>query len=241
MRQAAQRIAELAQQRKRADGAVVVVGVAGAVASGKSTLAAEVARAATTGGVPTEVVSTDGFLLPHAVLSERGLLMHKGFPESYDVDALRSFVEEVHSGADEVMVPQYSHEIYDVVAAVPIEVGDDAVIVVEGVNALCALADVLDLAVYLHAEETDLERWYVERFHRLCDEARDDEQSFYRQFAAMSADEVDALARSTWRSINLVNLRENIAPSRALADCVVVKGPDHAVVAIEVRDDDHRR
>jgi type I pantothenate kinase len=241
MREAAQRLAKLAKERKRADGAAVVVGVAGAVASGKSTLAAAVAHAATTDGAPTEVVSTDGFLLPNSVLSERGLLMHKGFPESYDVDALRAFVDEVHAGGGEVIVPQYSHEVYDVVAGEPLHVDADAVVVVEGVNALSALPDLLDFAVYLHAEEADLERWYVDRFQRLCDEARDDEKSFYRQFTTMSADEIDALARSTWRSINLVNLRENIAPSRALADCVVVKGPDHAVVAIEVRDDDGRR
>jgi type I pantothenate kinase len=237
MREAARLLTELAQRRKRADGAAVVVGVAGAVASGKSTLAAEVGRAATSSGVPTDVVSTDGFLLPNAVLSERGLLMHKGFPESYDVDALRSFVEQVHKGVDEVTVPQYSHEVYDVVPGAPLMIEADAVIVVEGVNALSALADLLDYCVYLHAAEADLERWYVERFHRLCEEARDDPSSFYRQFAGMSFDDVDTLARRTWRNINLVNLREHILPSRALADCVVIKGPDHAVVDVEVRDD----
>jgi len=218
----------------------VVVGIAGAVASGKSTLAEAVVRLATRVHTASHVVSTDGFLFSNAVLADRGLLARKGFPESYDVGALESFVDAVHSEADEVLVPRYSHEIYDVVPGGSLRVGSDALVVVEGVNTLSALAGRLDLAVYLHAEEADLERWYVARFHELCAEAETDERSFYRQFAAMSFDDIDALARHTWRDVNLVNLRDHIAPSRALADCVVVKGPDHSIVAVEVRDDDPR-
>jgi type I pantothenate kinase len=212
------------------------MGIAGAVASGKSTLAAGVAKRAIAGGTPTDVVSTDGFLFSNAVLVERGLLARKGFPESYDVDALRSFVDAVHSGVSEVTVPQYSHLTYDVAAGEPLSLGDDACIVVEGVNALGALDDRLDLAVYLHAEEADLERWYVERFLELCGEAGNDEGSFYRQFVGMSPSEIDGLARQVWRSVNLVNLRECIAPTKDVADCVVVKGSDHAVIDVEMRE-----
>jgi type I pantothenate kinase len=238
---APERLLELARTRARADGAPVVVGIAGAVASGKSTLAEAVAREAADEGTATHVVGTDGFLLPNAALSDRGLLARKGFPESYDVDALQAFVDSVRAGADGVMVPRYSHEIYDVVPGETVSFSSDAVVVVEGVNTLTALEGRLDLAVYLHAEEVHLERWYLERFHELCEEAMTDERSFYRQFTAMSFEEIDALALMTWREVNLVNLREHIAPSRALADCVVVKGPDHEVVDVEVRDDERAR
>lgn len=232
-------LVDLARARARDDGAPVVVGIAGAVASGKSTLADAVAQSAVALGTPTDVVSTDGFLFPNAVLVERGLLGRKGFPESYDVDALCAFVDAVHSGVSEVSVPRYSHLTYDVISGEPLSLGNDAFIVVEGVNALGALGGRLDLAVYLHAEEDDLERWYVERFLKLCDEAATDESSFYRQFVGMSPSEIDALARQVWRGVNVVNLRECIAPSRDLADCVVVKGPDHAVTEVEIRD--HQR
>jgi type I pantothenate kinase len=230
-------LADLARARRRADSTPVVVGVAGAVASGKTTLASALGRAASDEGTKADVVTTDGFLLPNAVLAARGLSARKGFPESYDVDALCSFVDALHDGAVEVVVPRYSHETYDVIEGEPLEVGSDAVVVVEGCNAISALGARLDLAVYLHAEEADLERWYVARFHELCDEARDDAASFYRRFVTMSFDAVDSLARQTWRDINLVNLREHIAPSRDLADCVVVKGPDHAVISVDMRDD----
>ena len=241
MTDAPERLLELARTRARADGAPVVVGIAGAVASGKSTLADAVARVAADDGTAAHVVGTDGFLFPNAVLSERGLLARKGFPESYDVGALETFADAVHAGAEAVTVPRYSHEIYDVVPGETVSFTADALVVVEGVNTLTALAGRLDLAVYLHAEEADLERWYLERFHELCEEAMTDERSFYRQFAGMSFEEIDALALLTWREVNLVNLREHIAPSRALSDCVVVKGPDHEVVRVDVRDDDRAR
>ncbi len=229
-------LAELAAERRRDDGAPVVVGIAGAVASGKSTLAEAIAQRAIANGTRTDVVSTDGFLFPNAELMDRGLFARKGFPESYDVDALCAFVDAVHSETSEVSVPRYSHLTYDVVAGEPLALGDDASVVVEGVNALGALGDRLDFAVYVHAEEKDLERWYVERFVELCNEAVTDEDSFYRQFVGMSQSEVDGLARQVWRGVNLVNLRECIAPTQAFADCVVVKGPDHAVTNVEIRE-----
>jgi type I pantothenate kinase len=229
-------LAGLARDRARADGAPVVVGIAGAVSSGKSTLAAAVATEAAVDATVTEVISTDGFLLSNAELSARGLLARKGFPDSYDVDALTAFVDDVHSGADTVMVRRYSHETYDVGPVEPLQLAGDAVLIIEGVNALGALVDRLDLGVYLHAEASDLERWYVMRFMSLCVEAAEDPSSFYRQFVGMSADETEALARQVWQSVNLVNLREHIEPTRALADCVVVKGPDHTITAIEMRE-----
>jgi type I pantothenate kinase len=230
-------LAQLAQARARGDGTPIVVGLAGAVASGKSTLAAELADAATKAGADTAVVTTDGFLYPNVELTERGLVAHKGFPETYDVAALQRFVYAIHSGVTELMVPRYSHETYDVGTPEPLSLTDDAIVVIEGVNALGALHEQLDLGIYVHAEESDLERWYVDRFLVLCSEAADDPASFYRRFVGMSASEIEDLARGTWRSINLVNLREHIAPTRELADCVVVKGPDHTVTEVEMRDD----
>jgi len=213
-----------------------VVGIAGAVASGKSTLAEAVADALVAGGTAAEVVTTDGFLLPNAVLAERGLTMHKGFPESYDIAALTGFVDAVHARAQEIRVPMYSHITYDVDRTQDRRLGDCDVTVVEGVNTLGALVGRLDLAVYLDASEADLERWYVERFHVLCDEARTDPTSFYRSFVEMTPDEIDAIALGTWRGINLVNLRDHIRPTRDSADVVVTKAPDHRVHDIEVRE-----
>ncbi len=230
-------LAEVARRHLDERGAPVVMGIAGAVSVGKSTFAESVAAELVAGGATADVVTTDGFLFPNAVLSQRGLLMHKGFPDSYDVDALRTFVDSVRARTPDVGVPEYSHDTYDVVPGSHRLLGALDVVVIEGVNVLAALDGRLDVAVYLDAEEHDLETWYVTRFQALCAAAAHEPHSFYGQFARMSTDEIRSLAMRTWNDINLVNLRDFIAPSRALAHYVVVKQPDHSIRRIEVRDD----
>jgi type I pantothenate kinase len=217
---------------RRSGHAPALVALAGAVSVGKSTFAGELVEEFAARGAHAEVVSTDGFLLPDLVLLERGLMHRKGYPDSYDVTSLRRFADDVRAGAAEVLVPVYSHITYDVVpeAAHPLPPCD--VVVVEGVNALGALAGCTDLSVYLHAEEDDLEEWYVHRFLALCKEARTDPESFYRQFSDLDEAAVVALARATWQHVNLPNLREHIAPSQSLADIVVVKGPGHVITDV---------
>ena len=105
----------------------------------------------------------------------------------------------------------------------------------EGVNALGAAPDRLDVGVYLDAAEADLEHWYVTRF---LDARRGGARRPVLVLcvdAALSDDEVEQVARSTWAGINLVNLREHIAVTRAFADLVVVKGPDHRIVEVRER------
>jgi type I pantothenate kinase len=225
-------VAELVRGR-RADGRSFVVGIAGAVASGKSTLAAAVRALLVP--LAVDVVSTDGFLFDNATLQARGLLMHKGFPESYDTDRLTRFVLDVRAGTAAVAAPVYSHEVYDVLPGAAQVVDRPDVLIVEGVNALSALSAVLDLRVYVDASEEDLEAWFVRRFFDLTDEARHDPASFFASFVSMSPREVDGMARSVWRSVNLPNLHDHIAPSRELADCVITKNHDHTVRNVWVR------
>lgn len=229
------RLAEIVASRCAAQDAAVLVGVAGAVSVGKTSIANALVDTLTVHDVVADVVSTDGFLFPNTVLAARGLQMHKGYPESYDVAALHAFADAVRRDEPVISVPVYSHITYDVVEDETRTVCPEGALIVEGVNALGALHGRLDLGVYIEATEADLERWYVTRFRELTDEARSDPSSFYRAFVERSPEELDALAIQTWRGINLVNLREHIAPTRALADIVIVKGPDHAVV--ELRED----
>jgi type I pantothenate kinase len=220
-------------ERRRPSPTPVLVGIAGAVAAGKTRLAEDVA--AELPGTRVEVVPTDGFLFPNAVLAARGLVARKGFPESYDRDALRAFLAAAGAGRLPRRVPHYSHLVYDIDGER--EVGAADVVVVEGVNILSAAADLLDLRVYLEAAEADLAAWFRQRFLALRTEGRDDPTSFYRSFAEMGDAEVAAFADTVWREVNLVNLRDHIAPSRRLADVVITKGRDHTVTGIAVRDD----
>ena len=195
------------------------------MAVGKSTLAAALAESLRPARV--EVVATDGFLLPNAELAARGLLAQKGFPASYDDDAIDAFVEDLRAGRP-ASVPVYSHANYDRVPGEVTTVAGADVVIVEGVNALQpSLAAALDLAVYLDADEALVRSWYVARFLEQIVVAEDDETSFYRGFVGLDEAGRRSLAEQVWEGVNLVNLVEHIEPTRANAHVVVVKGEGH--------------
>ncbi len=222
-----------------------VIGVAGSVAVGKSTIARLLrellARWDDTPRV--ELVTTDGFLLPNAELERRGLMERKGFPESYDRRSLLRFVSRVKSGVEEVRAPVYSHLVYDIVPDAEIVVRRPDILIVEGLNVLqppapgarLAVSDLFDFTVYVDARTVDIENWYVERFLRLQRGAFSDPRSYFHRFAALSEDDAIARARSIWAQINGPNLEQNIAPTRARASLVLRKAADHTVSNVLIR------
>lgn len=209
-----------------------LVGVTGSVASGKSTLVAALKEALP---ARTEAVSTDGFLFPNAVLAERDLLLRKGFPESYDAEALLAVLAAVHDGP--VTVPGYSHVIYDVDPALTRTIDRPDTFILEGLGFAPLpdgrrAGDRLDALVYLDAEEADLETWFVDRFIGFWRAAEADPASFYAQFRTMSQPDAETFARRVWHGINLPNLREHIVHARDHADIVIRKGPDHGLTLV---------
>ena len=117
-----------------------IIGVAGSVAVGKSTTArilkAMLSRWPNTPKV--ELITTDGFLLPNAMLERDGLMEKKGFPESYDNKALLRFLSAVKAGRRHVCAPVYSHLTYDVVPDETACFDGPDILIVEGVNVLAA-------------------------------------------------------------------------------------------------------
>jgi type I pantothenate kinase len=228
-------LAELVAER--AGGAQpYVVAVTGSVAVGKSAAAEALATAlsADTDRSPVAVVCTDGFLFPNRVLAARGLMERKGFPESFDHDALAEFLLAVRRGEPEVHAPVYSHVTYDIVTTETQLVARPSVLILEG---LPFPDDHVDFTVYLDAEVTDIEQWYVQRFRDLVAESRDDDSSFFRMFQGTSPEQTDALARQVWAAVNLVNLEEHVLPVRESSDVILEKGPDHAIRRVRLRVD----
>jgi type I pantothenate kinase len=211
---------------------VLLVGIAGGVAVGKSTLARAIADglAAAAPELPVEIVATDGFLKPNAALEAAGLGMKKGFPETYDTDALHAFLGNLAAGRKAAM-PVYSHVTYDIVPGQERAVDGVGVVIVEGINVLQTLEarDHLGLAIYLDADPAHAKGWYLTRLHQII---ADDPQSF---FARLDPAQRDAMFEAAWTHLNLVNLHEHIAPTMAHADVVVRKAEDHALVELVVR------
>ena len=221
----------------RPPGRTLLVGIAGSVAVGKSTTARTLRHLlAPTSSV--EIVSTDGFLLSNAVLDERNLVLRKGFPESYDTAQLVATLRAVRAGQPNVVVPLYDHRTYDVMADRHHVVDRPDILLVEGVNALASpAAELLDVRVYLDADEGDIRAWFVQRFLELTAGAAHDPGSFFARWSELSSAQVVNIAEVVWDQINGVNLASHILPTRAVADIVLVKDAGHRVREVLVRRD----
>lgn len=221
-----------------------IVGIAGSVAAGKSTTARVLQALMQRWEWKPSVglVTTDGFLYPNAVLEERGIMGRKGFPESYDRKRLIDFLTEIKGGLSNVQAPVYSHTRYDILADETQVVNQPDVLIVEGLNVLQTgeasatpfVSDFFDYSIYVDAAEEDLEHWYVERFFALRATAFQKPDSFFRHYAELSNEAAHAVATEIWRSINLVNLHENILPTRERARMILEKGHDHSVQSVRL-------
>jgi len=226
-----------------------IIGIAGSVAGGKSTTA-RVLQALLARWSPrpkVDLVTTDGFLHPNAVLERLGLIQKKGFPASYDLPLLLSFLSDIKAGRRQVRAPVYSHLTYDIVPNQWIEIDKPDILIVEGVNvlqtgplpqhgkAVPVVSDFFDFSVYIDADEAVLREWYVERWLTLRDTAFTDPKSYFHRYALLSDEEAIATATAIWERTNLANLEDNILPTRPRATLILKKGADHQVETVALR------
>lgn len=226
-----------------------VIAVTGSVAVGKSTFSRVLMEVLSRWAAhPTvELVTTDGFLYPNKVLEERGLMERKGFPESYDLRSMLDFMVDLRQGARTLKVPVYSHDSYDIVPNEFLEIRRPEILILEGLNLLqvnilgesraprISATDLIDFSIYVDAEESCIRQWYVERFMLLKNTAFQNPRSFFHRFAALNEEEARRLAVDIWERINLINLVDNVAPTRERAQVVMQKGPDHRVREVWLR------
>jgi type I pantothenate kinase len=221
-----------------------VIGIAGSVAVGKST-SARILQALLTHWPEhprVELITTDGFLYPNAILEKRGIMNRKGFPESYDTKLLLQFLRNVKAGNAEVSAPVYSHIVYDIIEGEREVVRQPDILIIEGLNVLQVgseasefVSDYFDFSIYIDAAESDIENWYVERFLALRQTIFTNPDSFFAHFAHLSDAQAVEMARNIWRDINGKNLHDNIAPTRLRASLVLHKRADHRISEVHLR------
>lgn len=221
----------------------LIIGISGSVAVGKSTAArlVQLLLSREFKKLSVELVTTDGFLYPTAVLEERNMLDRKGFPESYDMEHLLNFLYRVKN-SETCEIPIYSHENYDILKDQTQTIDQPDILIVEGINVLqnpqsehLYVSDFYDFSIYVDADEAVIERWYLERFDSLLKLAENDPNNYYHQFTKMPYDEVMQLARQTWANTNLPNLRDYIEPTRNRAEVILHKTENHYIDKIYLK------
>lgn len=221
-----------------------VIGIAGSVAVGKSTLARllQTILSEYYKNKQVDLITTDGFLYPNEILEKKGLMERKGFPESYDMHRLISFMGDVKSGKEDIKVPKYSHDVYNIVEGEFQTINQPDILIVEGINTLQLPAnekiyasDFFDFSFYVDAEPENIEKWYLQRFGILVDTAFKDPDNFYNIFADVKRSEAFAYAKKIWKTVNLQNLENYILPTRFRADVILHKTTDHYIDQILLR------
>lgn len=220
-----------------------IIGVSGSVAAGKShfSRALSMALEKWSSRPSIQLVTTDSFLFSLATLQREGLAGRKGFPESYNRPLMFDFLRSISRGRSQT-IPIYSHATYDIIPGEHHHVQVSDIVILEGVN-VCQvdsnsrenILDYVDFSIYLHASEEHLRSWYVERFLRLKAEAALESGSYFSRFHNLSSDEALEVALERWERINLVNLQENIFPSRDNADLIIEKSANHAIEFLKLR------
>ncbi|MEX6508334.1 type I pantothenate kinase [Jiella sp. M17.18] len=226
-----------------------IIGIAGSVAVGKSTTARILKEllARWPSSPKVDLVTTDGFLFPNAVLQAEGLMQRKGFPESYDVGAILRFLSDIKAGRPKVEAPVYSHFVYDVVPGETVVVDRPDILIFEGLNVLQVremprdgkaipfVSDFFDISIYIDAEEAAIRRWYIDRFMSLRATAFRKEGSFFHRYSKVTDEEALEIANGLWTEINAKNLHENILPTRPRADLILRKGDNHRIEQVALR------
>mgnify|MGYP001074369809 FL=1 len=223
-----------------------IIGIAGSVAVGKSTTARllQILLKRLMPDRRIEMITTDGFLYPNAELKRRGIMARKGFPESYDMDRLLTFMNDVNAGEDQVTAPTYSHSVYDVMEDHPQTIYKPDILIVEGINVLqlpttqrLFVSDFFDFSVYVDADASLVEKWYLERFGMLLDTAFQDPTNYYYPYAQGDRAEAFKMAKQVWKDVNLPNLNDYILPTRTRADVILHKTEHHYIDRVYLRED----
>ncbi|SEQ24740.1 type I pantothenate kinase [Basfia succiniciproducens] len=223
-----------------------IISIAGSVSVGKST-SARILQSLLSNwpeNRKVDLITTDGFLYPLEKLKKENLLHKKGFPVSYDTPKLIKFLADVKSGKPNVLAPIYSHLTYDIIPDKFNKVDRPDILILEGLNVLQTgsrkaeqtfVSDFVDFSVYVDADEALLKEWYIRRFLKFRESAFTDPNSYFKDYAKLSKEEAVETAANIWNTINGLNLRQNILPTRERANLILRKGADHAVQEVKLR------
>ncbi|MEO9169430.1 MAG: nucleoside triphosphate hydrolase [Aestuariivirga sp.] len=159
-------IRQKARRRKR-----FMLGIVGAPAAGKSTLAAQLRDALIATGESAIVVPMDGFHYDDAILNARGERARKGAPHTFDVSGLEILLKRIKAGEPDIAIPVFDRAMELSRAGADIVSDETKFILVEGNYLLLKsapwnkLKPLFDFTLYIDVPEAELVRRLLQRWH----------------------------------------------------------------------------
>ncbi|MBO8441319.1 MAG: type I pantothenate kinase [Firmicutes bacterium] len=221
-----------------------IIGIAGSVSVGKSTISRllNILFNHLFSNIKVQQITTDGFLYSTKYLKEHNLLNKKGFPESYNMPKLINFLEMVKQNKNNIKVPKYSHEYYDILPNQFNNINNPDILIVEGINVLqiskdtdVFTSDFFDLSIYVDADKKNIKKWFINRFELLLDSSFQNPQNYYYDLAIGPRQKALNYANDVWKNINLPNLDQYILPTKNRANIIIHKDHDHLVDKLYIR------
>ncbi|WP_417812298.1 nucleoside triphosphate hydrolase [Thalassospira alkalitolerans] len=148
----------------------ILVAIAGAPASGKSTLSERLHHHLGGDEAGAVVVPMDGFHFDDAILGERGLLPRKGSPETFDTGGFKRILDAIHADNDDVYVPVFDRHLELSRGSARCVSQNHRIVLVEGNYLLLnqspwdQLAGLFNLSFFVDVPVETLERRLVERW-----------------------------------------------------------------------------
>lgn len=206
-----------------------LIAVAGPISVGKSTFA-QMLKNLLDNQYPTQVVASDGFLFNNQELESKKLFDKKGWPESFDNSRLEKFLSDVKKG-DNPSYHTYSQELSDIDYQKEQVINPETqIVIVEGINILQnQFIDLFDFKIYLDAAKSDLINWYIKRSLDNIHAAKNNPQSWFQQFSALSDQEIKKISIDIWEDVNQVNIENYIKPTKDNADILISFDSNHGV------------
>jgi pantothenate kinase len=154
--------------RKGAGRGRLIVAIAGAPGSGKSTFAEALLPLLPAGSAA--IVPMDGFHFDNAILEKRGMAARKGAPETFDFDGFRHMLERLRRADGDVAVPLFDRKADLARAGAALVSAETKFVLVEGNYLLLdespwyGLSPLFDVTVWLEVPAAELERRLTQRW-----------------------------------------------------------------------------
>ena len=147
-----------------------MVGITGAPASGKSTLAENLRDALIASGETAIVVPMDGFHYDDVILNARGHRSRKGAPYTFDAPGFENLLKRIRAGEKDIAIPVFDRMME--LARAGADIVDDKArfILIEGNYLLLKqapwtnLRGLFDFTIYLKVSLEELEQRLIKRW-----------------------------------------------------------------------------